>query len=151
MSQVNWTQLTKAMVLIRSLAFSGSSWALEVGRPRPHLATSQVSASQGEKVPLFPMQHLHGPWGILSCAAHPCSFALWERKPSTKCGKCKPAPLSLPVQTPVPVLCQLWICPHSLSSPAWQWAFCPLLERQLVKGFVRYLASQAKQEVLCFH
>lgn len=118
MSQVNWTQLTKAVVLIRSLAFSGSSWALEVGHPLPCLATPQGSASQGEKVPLFPMQHLDGPCGILSSAAHPLSFALGDRKPSMKCVKCKPAPLGLPMQSLVPVSRQLWICHHSLSSPA---------------------------------
>lgn len=72
MSQVNWTQLTKAVVLIRSLAFRGSSWAPEVGRPLPCCATPQGSASQGEKVPLFPTQHLHGLCGILSsCCTSP--------------------------------------------------------------------------------
>lgn len=87
MSQVNWTQLTKAVVLIRSLAFSGSSQALEVGHPLPCLAAPQGSASPGEKVPLFPMQHLHGPCGLLSpCCTSPqlCSggeetqHEMWE-------------------------------------------------------------------------
>lgn len=106
MSQVNWTQLTKAVVLIRSLAFSGSSWALEVGHLCHILPPPQGSGSQGEKVPLFPMQHLDELCGTLSCAAHPLGFALGQREPSTKCRNCKPVPLGLPMSS-VPVSHQL--------------------------------------------
>lgn len=66
MSQVNWTQLTEAMVLIRSSAFSGSSWAPEEGHLLLCLATPWNSASQQDKVPLCPMQHLQGQGIILS-------------------------------------------------------------------------------------
>lgn len=105
MSQVNWTQLTKAVVLIRSLAFSGSSWAPEVGHPLPRLAIPQGSASQGEKVPLFPMQHLHGPCGILSCCTslQLCSgHKMWKVQTcpfgltNTDTGTCVMSALDLP-------------------------------------------------------
>lgn len=66
MSQVNWTQLTEAMVLIRSLALSGSSQELEVGHPPPCLATPWGSASQRGKKPLHPVQYPQGCCGMHS-------------------------------------------------------------------------------------
>lgn len=123
MSQVNWTQLTEAVVLIRSSAFSGSSWVLEVGHPPPCLAAPGGSASQGGKVPFRPVQRLWGPFP--PHAVHPLGFALGERKPSTSHGECKPTPLgSLVRSLVVPVSHWLQICPRSLSGPDSRQVFC---------------------------
>lgn len=141
MSQVNWTQLTEAVVLIRSSAFRGSSWVPEVGHPPPCLAAPRGSVSQWGKVPFRPVQHPQGLRGILSslCCASPrlCS---WGEETQHEPWKVKTTPLGSPVQSPVPVSCWLQICPCSLSGLASRRVFCCLLGRWLVKGFDRCLA-----------